>query len=345
MPFNSIKRDSLEFLYPSFRAPLVVPGAVPPARGDAATPQNPAIKVNDQFIDIIPFINVEFDGHPSPGHVQVMSATDLPEIPIDAHGGGTKLTPGATTSFGQGLSIVGTKMKKLEAVVHVDESMVGSLGVMEDMLSIQADFCKIAMVRSLSKALLHSLPSNDDKAELAGLPYYLKANSPQDILYDPAKGLIDAFSQIEILCCPSDNGIGSRPDIFVTSSRVRQLLIREVENKGLTPQFMYCEMTGAVEYYFHGIPVVTGPVPEPSSATTTEAWALKTTGPTGIRVYHSGGLSEEYGIVTETYSNITGLNAAGEAQKATRGVHLYGLYALGVPEEQSIARVRGITYV
>ncbi|HTT55708.1 MAG TPA: hypothetical protein VMF63_01250, partial [Opitutaceae bacterium] len=45
MPLANVTRFSLEILYQNYRAPGVLPGSVPPGRGDAAATQDPSFKV------------------------------------------------------------------------------------------------------------------------------------------------------------------------------------------------------------------------------------------------------------------------------------------------------------
>jgi hypothetical protein len=117
-----------------------------------------------------------------------------------------------------------------------------------------------------------------------------------------------------------------------------------MEDKGLTPDFSHSALTGQRQLHFHGLPVLVGRVPEPAVAgrPTTEAWAMRLFGPSGVRILHYGGLSDEFGIRTEPFTTATGLDANGEAISSTRGVEVFAVYSVLVPEPTSIARLRGI---
>lgn len=342
MSFQTVSRFSLEILNQHYRAPGVAPRSVPPGRGDGNAPQDPDYKVADEFIRVMAFINADINGRPLARQYQVRTVQDIFEPPFTARSGGTAWTTGTTTSFGQELEIVGARFKKISTVVRLDELMVTDLD--DDMLKTQVRLAQIGTIRSVSEALLHSSPSNDDNAELAGLPYYLPANSPQDILYDPARKMIGGMAEIEARCCPSDGDFGGRPDVFVMSSRSRWRLLKELEDKGVTPDFHYCSLTRMEQFHFHGIPVLTGRAPEPSSsgAPTTEAWALKLYGPSGVRVLHIGGNPDEFGVRTEPMTTMTTTDGSGEVRTATRGVEVFGVYSVLVPEPTSVARLRGI---
>jgi len=65
----------------------------------------------------------------------------------------------------------------------------------------------------------------------------------------------------------------------------------------------------------------------------TSIWAVKTTGPTGVRVLHAAGDSSMFGI------EVTDIPAQPTLSKI--GKFVGGTYALLVPEDESIARLNG----
>jgi hypothetical protein len=51
---------------------------------------------------------------------------------------------------------------------------------------------------------------------------------------------------------------------------------------------------------------------------------------------------DDFGLRHETINTVVGLDGNGEAQSATRGVEVFGIYAINVPEPNAIARLSGI---
>lgn len=338
MPLRSISRQTLELLYQNVRSPGVMPRGVLPGRGDAAAPSDASFAVADDLIRVIPFVRVD-DG-PFARQYMLRTADAIDEPPYVARGGATTAwTPGTTLAFGEELEPVGTRFKKISATVRIDELMSAEIG--DDVLEVQITLARIGIVRALSEAILHSNPASDDAQELAGLPFYLPAGGSQDVDYDPARGTIGGLAETEARCHPGDDGLGSGPCAFVMSSRARWRLMKEMEDKGLQPDIRWCPMLEREELHFHGLPVLGGRVPEPQDASpATEAWALKLTGPSAVRVLHIEG--DSFGLREDPITTVTGLDSQGEAASATRGVEVYGLYAVLVPDPLAIARLRGI---
>src|SRR3954463_1178862 len=101
MPFASINRFSFEALNQNYRAPGVLPQAVPPGRGDAASPQDPSYRVNDEFIRVIPFVPASVRGGSPARQFQVRTAADLEELPLVTGPAGTPWISGKSEPFGQ----------------------------------------------------------------------------------------------------------------------------------------------------------------------------------------------------------------------------------------------------
>jgi len=147
------------------------------------------------------------------------------------------------------------------------------------------------------------------------------------------------LAEIEARVRPGDDGLGAGPDCFVMSSRARWRLMKEMEDKGLQPDIRWCDRLAREELHYHGVPVMGGRVPEPQgSPPVTEAWALKLSGASGVQILHVEG--NEFGLREDPVTTVAGLDAQGEATSATRGVDIYGLYAVLVPDPASIARLR-----
>ncbi|HEY8086254.1 MAG TPA: hypothetical protein VIF09_00365 [Polyangiaceae bacterium] len=341
MTFASVTRSSLELLNQNCRAPGVVPGPVPPGRGAAAQPQSPDFAVVDEFIRVVPFVRASADGRPQARAYQVRSVAALAEPPATARGvAGSTWTSGVTVPFGQELEMSGSRFKKISLVVRADEAMVDG-GAAEDMLTTQARLATTAIIRGLSEALLFSAPP-DDQGEVRGLLPFLVG--PQDVAYSAARKLMGGLAEIEARCAPSGGDFGARPDAFVLSSRARWRLMKEMEDKGVSPDFRHCPAIGGTALHYHGVPVLVGRVPEPAGGTSpvTDAWAVKLYGPSGIRIYHLGGESSSYGVRAENITTMSSFDGSGDARTATRGIEVFGVYALVVPEAASIARLHGV---
>ena len=339
MAFTDIDQASLESLFPGYRSRWILPGPVPPSRGNAPSTQDASFAVADELMLVLPFEAVAPNAHTYPGQYQPATANPVAEPSFTARQGGNPLESGATEPFGEQIRLEGSRFKKLSAVVRVDPSMEGAL--VSDVLEEQIRLASIGIARSLGEAIFVSIPASDDERELAGLPYYLGLNSPQDVLFDPSRGLRGGLAEIVARAQPSDGDMGARPDVIVCSSRCRWRLIYELESLGVAPDYRYSNVTGSLSLHYHGIPVISGRVPEPTGGTT-EAWALKLYGPSGVRQRHIGGESDRYGIRTREITTMVNYDGAGEAAIATRGSEVFGIYSLLVPERASIARLRGI---
>jgi hypothetical protein len=342
MTFASLGPRSFEALRPNARSPFILPGPVPPARGDAPSPQDPNYAVNDEFIRLLPFVSLEPPEEPHPQQAQVRSQGVLVEPNATARAGGTAWTPGASSPFGQELEFLLSRLKTIRVTVRTDALMTGAPEA-DEMLTAQVRLAEVAVVRAVSEAVFHSNPATDDDAELAGLPFFLGFGSPQDVAYDPAGGLMRGLAEIAARCCPSDGDYGSGPDVLALTRRGRWRLETELEAKGISPDYHYCPLTDDVRLHFHGIPTVEGRLPEPSSAGgTTDAWALKLFGPSGCYFGHKGGDSFEFGLRREFLPSVSRLDASGEVIGSSRAVDVFVVGSLMVPEPNSIARLYGV---
>jgi hypothetical protein len=129
---------------------------------------------------------------------------------------------------------------------------------------------------------------------------------------------------------PSDGYCGAGPDCLAASERVVRQIIKYMEDSaggGLT--YSFDPDLGVPVPMFHGLPVYIAQLPD------TIIYALKLTGPTGIRIVHGSGRSSEFGIEVREVPM--------QATVSKRGAFVGGFYSLIVPEELSIARIDGIT--
>jgi hypothetical protein len=354
MAFVQISRQTLERLNQAYRSPGVLPLSVDlTSVGETASSEG-FYKVADEFIRVVPFAAVEPRDRPFAKQYVVTSATPLAEPAFSSalKQSTTDWVPGATTAFGQELTAALSRFKKVSVHVRADELGV-SQGAGDDVLEPQIQLASVAVVRALSLAIFQSNPASpqlDDAAEFSGMPFYLTLPGfqDQDISFDKQRLMVGGLTDIAARCCPSHGDFGVEPDVFVMSSRARWRLLIELENRGIQPDYQYCQYTGRLQLHFHGIPVLTGRVREaksPQPAGSTEAWALKLFGPTGIRVVHVGGESRTFGVRIEPTTTVTQA-APGtppvEVTSATRGAEVFAVYSLLVPEPQSLARLKEI---
>jgi hypothetical protein len=135
----------------------------------------------------------------------------------------------------------------------------------------------------------------------------------------------------------SDGCVGAGADCLVASSKMVRFIAKLIEDKGACPQFAFDQDLGVPVLHFNGIPVYVGQNVSNETKGTgtnlTSVWAVKLTGPTGVRVLHSGGDASMFGI------DVTDIPAQPTVSKI--GKFVGGSYALLVPEDESLARLNG----
>src|SRR5690242_17418446 len=99
MAFATVTRFSLEALNQNYRAPGVLPRALPPGSVPAMPAQDPTYKISDDFIRIVPIVRATGPDRPMARQYQVRTADDIFEPPFTARGAGTAWAPGVTTAF------------------------------------------------------------------------------------------------------------------------------------------------------------------------------------------------------------------------------------------------------
>jgi hypothetical protein len=314
--------------------------------------------VADEFIRFLPFVSSTPEGRPYSEQYVLRAEGALQEPSFATIGHGTPWTAGASFSFAQSLDgrSARRRFKRLSVFIEIDELMVDESGSRRDVLELEARLAATSLIRALSAAVMQSSPkppdttaasadhqSDPDVQEFTGLPASI-AGTDQDVAWDETSGIIDGLAAIEALCHPSDGDFGGQPDVFVMSSRARWRLLHELEHRAITPDFHMSAMTGRTQFHFHGIPVLSGRVREEADSGTTDAWAIKLYGPTGIRVLHVGGNPAAYGVQVEE-TLISAPKSSGESRGIVtiqKGVEVFGIFSLVIPELQSAARLSGI---
>lgn len=145
---------------------------------------------------------------------------------------------------------------------------------------------------------------------------------------------------------PSGGAFGQGPNMLLMSQRARDTLIAaERTTIGSNQPVFLPTADGEMRYHFDGVPVHVGPVREDESTTgavpdwggtdATSIYALRIGGPSGVRMLHVGGESQQFGIVVEP--------VAQAPNTVTEGYRVHGTYTLYVPERQSVARLWGVS--
>jgi hypothetical protein len=350
-----IRPNALTTLNQLYRVPGVVPLGVPATSPGRSPDKKLGFPVADELIRVIGFAPAQPDGRPYSHQYLVRAAGVLAEPSFsNGDGGSTDLfVQNLEDAFDGDTGVVGS-FKKISALVEIDPSMVDPLGGDDDLLSVQVKFAGIALIRSLSRAMLQSngMPSKprgkgspvtspgDGAADLRGLPSFVEGTA-QDCPWDPNTGLLGGLAVLEAICQPSGGDFGARPDAFVMSSRARARLVNELENKGLNPEFRISTMTGRIQLHYHGIPVLSGRVREDADGVS-DVWALKLAGPSGVFVCHTGGQSRDFGVQVGPRRVIVDDTQGDKTVRLLDGVDVFGFYSLVVPEPQSIARIHSV---
>ncbi len=153
--------------------------------------------------------------------------------------------------------------------------------------------------------------------------------------------VLDDYHRVLSMVCASDGTTGAGADALVVHPRTRRQILALLDAAG-GPTFHMDEALGVSVLHLGGVPVylsqnmlvtedVTG---APTGGVLTSAYAVKLTGPTGIRVLHQGGDPSDYGLVSD--------DVPVQLATAVEGATVRGYYALLLPELGSIARLYGI---
>ncbi len=271
----------------------------------------------DQFIRVLPFEEIGGYGRA----VQINRTTSL--------GGVSFQLPGAALTATQGDTALETfDFQRLGGIAQVDVSDIEASDPSNNQLELQVEMRRVAVIRQLGVAVFagSGVPPN-----IAGLNNYLVVDQVVDVA--GAAPTLANYHRLVSIVRASDGFVGGGADALVMNANARRQLISILEAAGSASYcFAPCETLGVPVLKFEGIPVyVTDAIPSPANITTIYAAKLK--GPTGIRVLHVGGRSEEFGIVVDDVPNQMGVS---ERAKIVRGY-----YALLVPEAQSVAGIIG----
>ncbi|MBI3566184.1 MAG: hypothetical protein HY079_13385, partial [Elusimicrobia bacterium] len=249
---------------------------------------------NDEFIRVVPLVPADETG-------------DFPDCP-PAFAYQLRMRPDGATAA------AGCRFKTFRASVPLKD--VPRRGPLGDLQGAALRGARIRLIRDLSRSLFRPLDPL-----WPGLSQALRAAPEQSVDLDPKLGLAGGLAALEALCAPSDGDLGGGPDAFVMGAKARRLLVSESEKAGLAPDYRFTRLTERLTLHYHGVPVLLGDVPD------SDAWALRLSGPSGVRVLYADGQELDWGITTR--------------RDASQGI-VTASYALLVPEPRSVARVTGI---
>ena len=281
----------------------------------------------DQFVRKVPFEHVD---QPSPSLDWNRATVSIPALAVVAAGGTLTATAMDTTK-------VTGNWVRIGDVAEVDYFHKASASDPFDQLEVQVTAKKIACVRSLGLNILEGLGGAD---VFEGFKFRVTSGQTIGAANNGANGgapTIEEVHKLVSLVAASDGCVGAGADCLVAASKAVRFILKLIEDKGVTPQFVFDADLGVPVLLFNGIPVYVGQnattETKGSGSNLTSIWAVKLNGPTGVRVLHSGGDPSGFGIEVS--------DIPAQPTVATAGKFVGGNYALLVPEDESIARLNG----
>ncbi|MCG3135577.1 MAG: hypothetical protein HMLKMBBP_03295 [Planctomycetes bacterium] len=215
---------------------------------------------------------------------------------------------------------------RIQGSVQVDDADIDASGT-NNQLDLQTEARKVAVLRALSGMVING---NGVAPNLAGLSVFATGGQAFDLA--GAAPTLANYHRLTALVRASDGFLGSGPDALVMSLSARRQLLSLLEASG-SAQYCYelDERLGTRVLTFEGVPVYAteGAI----AGEVTSVYAVKLSGPTGIRMLHVGGESDEFGIVVDEVPT--------QLDVSQRGRIVRGYYALLVPETASIAAMTG----
>ena len=224
-------------------------------------------------------------------------------------------------------------LRRIGDTALVDQFSQMVSGAANDLLQMQIEAKKIGVIRRLGSEIIQGSGAG---TSLSGLGNEQTTDAPNQTIVVTAGGAnlyasLEDLHRLVNLVRASDGYVGAGADCIVTHERVVRLLfhLSEISAGGTALTWERDPELGVPIPHFQGIPIYIGQVAN------FDIWALKLTGPTGIRVLHGGGDAECFGIQVEPVPM--------QASQSNRGAFVGGYYALMVPEAQSLARLTGTT--
>lgn len=276
----------------------------------------------DQFIRKIPFQRID---QPTTQVGWNTADPSLITVPVFAQDDNVDLSA-------QDFSQTQMTLQRIGATALVDSLSQASSGNTNSLLDAEIQAKKIAIIRTLGAQIISGdgLTNNFN-----GLKAEIEASQEFSLSALAGAGLPDhrdLLRLINMVRC-SDGSVGGGADCIVTHEQVIRYIINDLADHGLVCATVYDADLGVSVPLFRGIPMYAGQVPLISGKY--DIWALKLSGPTGIRVLHATGQSSQFGI------EVTPVPM--QSVKSQIGAFVGGLYGLMVPEPQSIARIQGVS--
>jgi hypothetical protein len=206
-----------------------------------------------------------------------------------------------------------------------------------DQLEVQVGARKVGCVRALGSGILEGTGGG---TALEGFKFHIVSGQTIGAANGAANGgapTLEDLHKLVYLATASDGCVGAGADCLVAAPKAIRFIIKLLEDKGTTPHFAFDSDLGVPVLHFNGIPVYLGQNATNETKGTgtnlTSIWAVKLTGPTGVRVLHSGGDSSEFGIEVSDIPT--------QATISKLGRFVGGYYSVLVPEQESLARLDG----
>jgi hypothetical protein len=216
--------------------------------------------------------------------------------------------------------------------VLVDKYSEAASGNVNDLLQTEIQAKRVAIIQQLG---VQTTQGNGTLPNLSGFSSVVSSN--QEFSVSGTGGLPAMLDLLHLvhLVRASDGCVGAGADCLVMDERVLRYVVSMLSGEYFSLiDFAYDQDLGVSVPRFRGLPMYIGQVPAYGSPLAYDIWALKLTGPTGIRMLHATGTSDQYGIDVVQLPMQYGA--------AQIGAFVGGLYALMVPEAHAIARIQGV---
>jgi hypothetical protein len=230
--------------------------------------------------------------------------------------------------------------KRIGDTVEVDSADITSSEEAQQQLDMQVAMKRVALLRRLAQQVVQGTGTGDEVEGLAS-----GVDAAQTI--DPETGagmvpVLDDFHRMLAMVSASDDGLGNGPDALVMHPRTRRLLAFLLETTGGGAEYAMDDAIGNRVLLFEGLPVYASEsisttedtAGAPTGGVLSSVYGLKLDGPTGVRVLHQGGDTNDFGIAVEELTP--------QLNIAKRATTVRGCYALLIPEVASAARLKAV---
>lgn len=288
----------------------------------------------DQFIRKVPFQRVERATTQVKWN-RLPAGTSIPSVAAYAADGILSGLPIDVATLPKTVTL-----QRIGDMVQVDYFSQMASGDPTDLLKMQMAARKVGVIRSLG---LQIVQGNGVAPQLSGLGNEQTVDGGPSFPVTGGVGFptLQDLHKLVNAVRASDGFVGAGADCLMTHERVVRFILAIAENApgGAGITWQRDADLGVPVPHFQGIPIyigqAAGAASVPGPAVNYEVWALKLTGPTGIRVLHAGGDPDQFGVLNEPVPM--------QMNRSNLGAFVGGFYGLMVPEPQSLARLTGIT--